>query len=415
VYHHGSENLVLTAATKPPASCPKPPGPDTQIYRTNLASGATELVSRAPNGCYANGESSFPDVSADGRYVVFTSRGTNLVSPDGNGQQQDIFLKDMNSGATSIVSISTTGAAGTGGSSNRPDISDDGATIAYSSDATNLVPGDSNGQGDCFVTSRANFRNVRLVSVGNAGQALDDSSYRCQLSADGSMMVFASFAGNATGTALGRGQRIFVRDLQNNTTTLVSRRPNGTPALASRPDISGNGACVAYQSRDAGIVPGDPDTTDDVFLYNLAGQSTSMMSLNSSGGHVTAASNRIVVNRDCTIVAFVSVSNQLVPGDRNGTRDTFMRNVPGNRIFLLSVNSAEQGARPCQTAPPPTTTTTSTTLPGTHDPTGAEDISTRPSISDDGLVAIFISDVCGLVPEEPQMAGWDGVIVRWMR
>jgi Tol biopolymer transport system component len=411
VYHHGAENLVLT--NKPPAGCPKPPGPETQIYRTNLVTGATELVSRAPNGCYANGESSFPDVSADGRYVVFTSRGTNLVTPDGNAQQQDIFLKDMNTGVTSIVSISTTGAAGTGGSSNRPDISEDGNTIAYSSDATNLVPGDTNGAGDCFVIPRSNPRNVRLVSVGNAGQALDDSSYRCQLSTNGTMMVFASFAGNATGAALGRGQRIYVRNLANNTTTLVSRRPNGTPALASRPDISGSGACVTYQSKDAGIVAGDPDTNDDVFLFDIASGTTRMMSVDTNGNHVTAASNRIVVNGNCTRVGFVSMSNQLVPGDRNSTRDTFMRDLTNGTIFLLSVNSAEQPARPCQ--PKPTPTTTTTTLPGTHDPTGAEDISTRPSLSDDGRVVAFISDTCGLVPEEPQMAGEAGVIIRWMR
>jgi len=90
-----------------------------------------------------------------------------------------------------------------------------------------------------------------------------------------------------------------------------------------------------------------------------------------------------------------------------------MRDLTTGTIFLLSVNSAEQPARPCQ--PKPTPTTTTTTLPGTHDPTGAEDISTRPSLSDDGRVAAFISDTCGLVPEEPQMAGEAGVIIRWMR
>jgi Tol biopolymer transport system component len=410
VYHHGAENLVLT--NKPPAGCPKPPGPETQVYRTNLVTGATELVSRAPNGCYANGESSFPDISADGRYVVFTSQGTNLVT-DGNGAQQDIFLKDMTTGVTSIVSVSTTGAAGVGGWSSRPDISEDGSTIAYGSDATNLVPGDGNGQQDCFVTSRSNVRNVRLTSLGHAGQALDGLSYRCQLSANGSRMVFSSFATNATATPLTRGQRIYLRNLQANTTTLVSRRPNGTPALASRPDISGNGTCITYQSQDAGIVAGDTDTTDDVFLFTIASGNTAMMSLDSGGNHVTGASNRIVVNGDCTRVGFVSSSNRLVPGDRNSTRDTFMRDLRNGTIFLLSVNSAEQPARACQ--PKPTPTTTTTTLPGTHDPTGAEDISTRPSLSDDGLVAVFISDTCGLVPEEPQMAGEAGVIVRWMR
>ncbi len=277
------------------------------------------------------------------------------------------------------------------------------------------MPGDSNGQGDCFVTKRANPSAVRLVSLSSGGQQLNDFSYRCQLTNNGSAMVFASFASNAiAGSALTRGQRIYVRDLGANTTKVVSRRANGTPALASRPDISGNGACVVYQTTEAGVVAADTDTQDDVFMYDMASGKTSILSVDRAGNQVSAATTRVVVNGDCTKVAFVSNSNKLVPEDSNGTRDTFERDLTTGSLFLISVNSAEQQATPCATPPPPTTTTTST-VPGGHNPAGAEDISTRPSISDDGKVVAYISDVCGLVPEEPQMAGFDGVIVRWMR
>ena len=413
VYHHGSENLDMV--NRPPAGCPKPAQTNTQIYRTNLLNGVTELVSVGSGGCYANDESSFPDISGDGRYVVYMSKATNVVVPDGNGAQQDIFLKDMATGATTIVDVTTAGGAATGGSSSRPDISDDASTIVYSSDATNLVPGDNNGQGDCFVTKRANLRDQRLVSLTSGGQQLNDFSYRCQLTANGSAMVFASFASNAiAGTAMTRGQRIYVRDLGANTTKVVSRRANGTPALASRPDISGNGACVVYQTSEAGVVAVDTDTQDDVFMYDMASGKTSILSVDRAGNQVSAATTRVVVNGDCTKVAFVSNSNKLVPEDNNGARDTFERDLSAGTLFLLSVNSADQQAVRCATTPPPTTTTTST-VPGGHNPAGAEDISTRPSMSDDGKVVAFISDVCGLVPEEPQMAGFDGVIVRWMR
>ena len=85
-------------------------------------------------------------------------------------------------------------------------------------------------------------------------------------------------------------------------------------------------------------------------------------------------------------------------------------------IFLLSVNSAGQQAVPCPPPPGGTTTTMPTTTePGARDTTGANDISTRPSISDDGRVVAYNSDMCNLVPEEPQMAGLRGTIVRWMR
>ena len=413
VYHHGSEHVDMV--NRPAPSCPRPANTNTQIYRTNLLTGATELVSKGTDGCYANDESSFPDVSANGRYVVYMSKATNLVVPDGNGPQQDIFVKDMQTGVTTIVDVTTGGGPSSGGSSSRPDLSDDGNLVAYSSDATNLVPGDGNGQGDCFVTQRANPSAVRLVSLSSGGQQLNDFSYRCQLTSNGSAMVFASFASNAiAGSALTRGQRIYVRDLGANTTKVVSKKANGTAALASRPDISGNGACVVYQTTEAGVVAADTDTQDDVFMYDMASGKTSILSVDRAGNQVSAASTRVVVNGDCTKVAFVSNSNKLVPEDRNGTRDTFERDLSTGSLFLISVNSAEQQATPCATPPPPTTTTTST-VPGGHNPAGAEDISTRPSISDDGKVVAYISDVCGLVPEEPQMAGFDGVIVRWMR
>jgi Tol biopolymer transport system component len=411
VYHHGSENLNMV--NRPPAGCPKPAQTNTQIYRTNLLNGVTELVSVGVDGCYANDESSFPDVSGDGRFVVYMSKATNVVVPDGNGAQQDIFLKDMATGATTVVDVTTAGGTATGGSSSRPDISDDASTLAYSSDATNLVPGDNNGQGDCFVTKRANLRAQQLVSLSSGGQQLNDFSYRCQLTANGSAMVFASFASNAiAGSALTRGQRIYVRDLGANTTKVVSRRANGQPALASRPDISSNGACVVYQTTEAGVVTADTDTQDDVFMYHMASGKTDILSVDRAGNQVSAATTRVVVNGDCTKVAFVSNSNKMVPEDNNGTRDTFERDLSAGTLFLLSVNSAGQQAVPCTIKPPPTPTTT---VPGGHNPAGAEDISTRPSMSDDGKVVVYISDVCGLVPEEPQMAGFDGVIVRWMR
>jgi Tol biopolymer transport system component len=407
VYHHATENLEIL--NRPPATCPKPPKTDTQIYRTNLVTQQTELVSVGTDGCYANGESSFPDTNSDGRYVVYMSKATNL--PNSGGPGQDIFVKDMQTGVTTNVHLASNGAIGSGGSASRPDLSDDGSLVAYSSDATNLVPGDTNNAGDCFLTRRSNPSAVSRISVGDNGQQLDNFSYRCQLTANGSAAVFSSFATNVVGTPMATGQRIYVRDLVHSTTQLISRTASGTPATASRPDISSDGTCVTFQTS-GGLVPGDTDGQDDVFLYEMPNGPMRLMSVDRAGNQVQAASTRIVVNADCTRVAFVSNSNKLVPEDKNGTRDTFMRDLRTNAIFLLSVNSAEQASRSCTTTTP---TTTTTTIPGVHDPTGAEDISTRPSISDDGLVVAFISDTCGLVPEEPQMAGFDGVIVRWMR
>jgi Tol biopolymer transport system component len=232
-------------------------------------------------------------------------------------------------------------------------------------------------------------------------------------------MVFDSQSTNAFDTPMSGNYQVYLRDLVSGQLTLVSRRTDGSPSGAAvRPDISESGGCVAFQSSDRFLVQGetDPDTNTDVFLYNIASATTRIMSVDRNGTHVDAASDRIVVNADCTKVAFTSNSNKLVPEDRNQSRDTFMRDLTTGEIFLLSVNTAGQQAQACPPPPGGTTTTSSTTtVPGSRDTTGANDISTRPSISDDGRVVAFNSDMCNLVPEEPQMAGLRGTIVRWMR
>ena len=122
-------------------------------------------------------------------------------------------------------------------------------------------------------------------------------------------------------------------------------------------------------------------------------------------------------------VAFVSNSSQLVPVDKNHTRDVIMRDMGSGTNFLLSVNTAEQQGVPCST---PMSTMGSPAMDAADladnagvvplsGSLGADDISTRPTISDDGKVVAFISDVCNLVPEQAPMAGHAGVIVRWMR
>lgn len=417
VYHHGARTLDLV--NPPPASCPRPANTHTQIYRTNLLTGATELVSVDPaTGCYGNEESTFPDISADGRYVAYGSRATNLGPNDGNGSRFDIYLKDMVTGQVSLISVTNSGGA-SNQDSNRPDLNDDASVIVYNSRASNLVPGDTNGQSDCFLTQRANLTAVRRVSLGNRGQQLDGFTYRCKVDRNVTRMVFDSQSTNAFDTPMSGNYQVYLRNLVSGELTLVSRRTDGSPSGASvRPDISESGGCVAFQSSDRFLVQGetDPNTNTDVFLYDVASATTRIMSVDRNGGHVNASSDRIVVNADCTIVAFTSNSNKLVPEDHNGARDTYMRNLRTGEIFLLSVNSAGQQAMPCPPPPGGTTTTIPTTTePGTRDTTGANDISTRPSISDDGRVVAFNSDMCNLVPEEPQMAGLRGTIVRWMR
>ena len=128
-----------------------------------------------------------PAISADGRFVAFSSDATNLVPGDTNGTA-DVFVRDRQTGTTRRVSVGSGGAQGNGLSVD-PAISADGRFVAFASDATNLVPGDTNGADDVFVRDRQTGT-TRRVSVGSGGAQGDRVSFDPAISADGRFVAF---------------------------------------------------------------------------------------------------------------------------------------------------------------------------------------------------------------------------------
>jgi Tol biopolymer transport system component len=425
VYHHKTENLAIT--NRPPPSCPQPAATSSQVYRTNLTNGETVLVSVGTDGCYANGETTFPYTNDDGRYVVFMSFASNLVANDTNGRS-DIFLKDMNpNGATTRISQRQNGAQ-LAGPSNRPSINGPGNKIVFNSNAGNIVPGDTNGQTDCFLYDVSKGpAGIERISLGDIDQQLNGYNFRCDIAGDADEVVWVSDATNVISGGHGTPLRsVYVRDLGLGTTELISKTPAGNypTKTSTRAAISADGRYVVYQSSASEIIPGDPDTNTDVFRYDRTTGETVEVSVTSAGARVAAASTRGVISGDGRYVAFVSNSGKLVSGDRNKTRDVFMRDMTAGSTFLLSVNTAKEQGQPCgapvvmsldQQIEVQADAADAAGIAVAAAAPGADDISTRPTISDDGQVVAFVSDVCNLVPEQPQMAGFDGVIVRWMR
>jgi len=152
-------------------------------------------VSTSSAGTQGNGISQNPRITSDGRYLVFSSYASNLVAGDTNGQV-DIFRKDLSTGTTINVSTSSVGAQGNGLSINSQ-VTSDGRYIIFSSLASNLVAGDTNGQSDIFIkdlTTGATNR-VSVSSAGAEGNALSDNP---QISSDGRYIVFSSLTNNLT-------------------------------------------------------------------------------------------------------------------------------------------------------------------------------------------------------------------------
>jgi len=186
----------------------------------HAAAGDIARLSVSSNGDQANGFSHSADVSADGRFVAFRSDASTLVAGDTNANE-DIFLHDRQTGQTTRISISSAGAEANGGSY-YPSISNDGRFITFNSDAADLVTGDTNGFIDVFVRDRQTGSTTR-VSVSSGGQQTDDNSDSfTAISGSGRYIAFNSDATNLViGDTNGVGD-VFIHDLQTGTTERVS-------------------------------------------------------------------------------------------------------------------------------------------------------------------------------------------------
>jgi len=216
----------------------------------------TTLVSLNTDGTQGNGGSVSPSISADGRYVAFVSFASDLVAGDTNGTW-DVFVRDTQTGTTTLVSMNTDGTSGSK-SSNNPSISSDGRYVAFTSNASDLVAGDTNGLTDVFVRE-LQAGTTTLISLNTAGTSGNSDSYEPTISADGRYIAFSSSASDlVVGDNNGSGH-IFVRDLQAGTTILVSKRTDNTPAvgMSYSPSISADGRYVAFASIDPNLAPGD--------------------------------------------------------------------------------------------------------------------------------------------------------------
>ena len=295
------------------------------IFVHDRVTGTTERVSVASDGTEANDFSSSPAISADGRFVAFPSRASNLFSGDSNGEW-DIFVHDRDTGITEHVSVASDGTPGNDWSFS-PAISADGRFVAFSSQADNLVPGDSNGQFDTFVHDRVTGTTER-VSVASDGMQGNADSGSSTISADGRFVAFLSTAGNLVlGDTNGRDD-IFVHDRDTGITERVSVASDGTQENANSrfsPAISADGRFVAFDSFATNLVPGDTNGREDIFVHDRVTGTTERVNVHSDGTQANQnGSQEPDISADGRFVAFYSAAKNLVDGDTNDAPDIFV-------------------------------------------------------------------------------------------
>ena len=285
-------------------------------------------------------------ISADGKFAVFYSEASNLVPLD-TSQNGDIFVRNLQTGVTTLVSVNAAGTASGNGISIMGLISADGRYVAFSSHSNNLVPTDTNTSNDVFLRD-LQTGTTKLVSINLAGTNSGSlaGSDLIDMSPDGRFITFASGAQNLTAQpdANGLGSDIYVRDMLTNTTTLVSVNSagsatgNGTSFGGS---ISSDGRYVVFTSQSSDLVANDT-ATRDVFLRDLHARQTIRLSTNVSGtGGGNNESQGGVINRTGRVVVFATRATDLsaLP-DTNDLADIFIYDIQAGTKRLITVNTA---------------------------------------------------------------------------
>jgi Tol biopolymer transport system component len=365
------------------------------IFVRDLHAGTTHLVSVSQAGTRSgNGASHSPILSADGRWVAFVSLASDLVNDDANGLS-DVFLHDLETGATRLVSRNHEGTASANGSSHAPALSADGRRLAFASRATDLLPPelpDHNGaRSDVFVFDRETGA-TQLVSIGADGTGTgNDDSVEPILSPDGRYVLFRTRASSLVSPpplprTVYPDTLACVRDLETQTTTLVTD-PSGVPvvvsaaepqplavsangstfavaarqllqpfsgtvvyrfpaewvaeaSLATYPQLSGDGSLLVFSAR-----PPTGPAPRQVLVQHLADGTTNLVSVSRDGETPgNGSSYQAVVSADGRYVVFKSLATDLVPFDDNGYGDLFVRDMVANRTMLLSARPT--GATP---------------------------------------------------------------------
>jgi len=323
------------------------------IYLYDRITQTTTLVSRSGSSATQTGDGSSqsPWISADGRYVVFKSEATDLVSgqADSNGGP-DIFLYDRVTGSTTLVSRSASSPAATGNAPS-PDgyPSADGRYVVFMSEATDLVAGqaDTNGTGDFFLFDRETGATT-LVShaSGSAATTGNGPSSGGFPSADGSWIPYRSDATDLVSgvTDTNGAQDLFLYERSTGTSTLVSRS-SGSPSVTAAGSsgsglISADGSRIAFYSDAPDLIPGqnDANLTTDVFLYDRATGGMTLASRANGSPERTGngPSDLRWLSADGRTVAFTSRASDLTPDDFNDELDVFLfTTVPPSSFFTL--------------------------------------------------------------------------------
>lgn len=326
--------VAYRGATDQLPGAPGGPDPAVQVLVRDLDTDAVVVASASAGGelLDAPGYLLHPVISADGRYVVFSTGATNLVPP--GTPHGSLYRKDLRTGAVAVVDRGL-GGADADDLGFDPVMTRDGRLVVYASHATNLVEGDTNGRPDVFVTDVRRGVTTRL-GVDAAGAQLAHGAVHPSVSADGRRVAFVTtdplVARDRDGTS-----DAYVRDVRSGRVRLVG------PATTAQ--LTPDGRAVAF-GTDRAVVADDTNGVHDVYVRSLVDGSVERVSVAQDGTQGTLASLDFAVSYDGRYVAFSSAADTLVPGDTNATWDVVVRDRRLGRNTRVTVSPTGVQADP---------------------------------------------------------------------
>ncbi|MEM9734824.1 MAG: calcium-binding protein [Pseudomonadota bacterium] len=306
------------------------------VFLHNLETGTTTLISRHSDGTQGDGDSFGASVSAGGRFVTYHSLASNQGDGDTN-LTFDIFLFDTTTNTTTLISTAADGTAANQASFNLV-ISADGRFIVYESLASNLVSGDVVGTADLFLYDTLTGTTT-LVSKSTDGIFGNDASKGASISADGRYITYESDASNLVAGDTNNVPDVFLFDRVTGTTTLVSKAADGTvgTGASDNAQISANGKFIAYESSSTNLVSNDTNNAvNDIFVYDMENDTTFLVSTNTSGTQGNFNSFKPSISADGNFIAFESEATNLVSRDTNVVRDIFVHDLTSGTTSIVS-------------------------------------------------------------------------------
>jgi hypothetical protein len=342
------------------------------VFLYDRATRSIKRVSLRSDGGQSNGASVFPAISGNGRFVAFKSAASNLVRGDTN-RKIDAFVYDRRIGKVRRASVSTRGRQAKRDVST-VNLSQNGRVVIFSTAASSLVRGDTNARMDVFARNLATDRTTRL-SISNFNQQANNHSHSATVSAGGRYVGFRSLATNLVSGDTNGIEDVFVFDRRLNRTTRVNVTSGGTQIFnrSFRPTLSASGRFVVFRSTDPTLVAGDTNGQIDVFVRDLAAGTTERVSVSTSGEQGNGRSFRPSISGNGRFVVFASAATNLVPSDTNRRPDVFRHDRRTRTLTRVSITVRRRQANGC---------------------------SINPKTNGDGRVVVFTSTARNLVPRD---------------